>query len=136
SVPVRPGETKPISLIVEVLPAPLGPRKPNDSPVATSKSIASTAVNSPKRLVRPRARISEGWAESGMGAHGTATVRQGLSGSGEGRCAQMTQTCGEQTKRATVREHETPSQESTDGDPARAGRGAPRRSPRRRADGR
>ena len=35
-----------------------GPRKPNASPGATSKSMPSTAVNVPNRFVRPRARIS------------------------------------------------------------------------------
>ena len=81
------GETQPIIRIVEVLPAPFGPRKPNDSPGATSKSIASTAVNSPNRLVRPRAWMSEevdgelgaGTAAdtrvSDMGSHGTAEAR-------------------------------------------------------------
>src|SRR3977135_160777 len=44
--------------IVDVLPAPFGPRKPKASPRDTSKSTPSTAVNSPKRLVRPRAEIS------------------------------------------------------------------------------
>ena len=54
------GETHPIIRIVEVLPAPFGPRNPNDSPGATSKSMASTAVKSPNRLVRPRAWMSGG----------------------------------------------------------------------------
>jgi hypothetical protein len=54
-VPSVTGETQPIIRIVEVLPAPFGPRNPNDSPGATSKSIASTAVKSPNFLVRPRA---------------------------------------------------------------------------------
>jgi hypothetical protein len=83
SVPAVTGETQPIIRIVEVLPAPLGPRKPNDSPGATSKSMASTAVKPPNRLVRPRAWISEegdaasradacaGTGVSGMGRHGT-----------------------------------------------------------------
>ena len=44
--------------IVELLPAPFGPRKPNASPCWTSKSIASTAVKSPKRLTSPRACTS------------------------------------------------------------------------------
>ena len=82
-MPSLTGETQPIIRIVEVLPAPLGPRKPNDSPGATSKSMASTAVKAPKRLVRPRAWMSEVVDEalgagtaadtmvSGMGAHGT-----------------------------------------------------------------
>ena len=61
------GETQPIIRIVEVLPAPFGPRKPNASPRATSKSIASTAVNSPNRFVKPRAWIS---AASGVEAMG------------------------------------------------------------------
>ena len=52
--------------MVVVLPAPFGPRKPNASPGATSKSIASTAVKSPKRFVRARAWMSEGdWACTG-----------------------------------------------------------------------
>ena len=84
-MPSLTGETQPIIRIVEVLPAPFGPRKPNDSPGATSKSIASTAVNAPKRFVRPRAWISEGWAGSGMGAHGTATVASGTVRKCEGR---------------------------------------------------
>ena len=32
---------------VVVLPAPFGPRKPNSSPLGTSRSSASTAVNDP-----------------------------------------------------------------------------------------
>ena len=70
------GETQPIIRIVEVLPAPFGPRKPNDSPGATSKSMASTAVKSPNVLVSPRAWMSEVESTdsgvSGMGGHGTA----------------------------------------------------------------
>ena len=45
----------PIIRIVEVLPAPFGPRNPNASPGATAKSMPSTAVKSPNRLTRPRA---------------------------------------------------------------------------------
>ena len=37
---------------VVVLPAPLGPRKPNTSPLATLSDRSSTAVRAPKRLVR------------------------------------------------------------------------------------
>src|SRR5947209_6304807 len=40
-------------LIVVVLPAPLGPRKPNTSPVATSKLTPRTASRSPKDFFRP-----------------------------------------------------------------------------------
>src|SRR5579875_2113567 len=39
-------------LIVVVLPAPLGPRKPNTSPGATSKSTPFTASTSPKVFTR------------------------------------------------------------------------------------
>src|SRR5215210_1536235 len=59
SVPSLTGETHPIIRIVELLPAPLGPRKPNASPRLTSRSIPSTATRSPKRLTRPRAWIME-----------------------------------------------------------------------------
>src|SRR5436190_7125912 len=58
SVPPLGGETHPIMRMVELLPAPFGPRKPNASPCCTSKSIASTAVRSPKRLTSPRAWTS------------------------------------------------------------------------------
>ena len=58
STPSVTGETQPIMRMVELLPAPLGPRKPKASPRRTSKSTASTAVNDPKRLVSPRAWMS------------------------------------------------------------------------------
>src|SRR5258707_15212074 len=54
------GDTQPIIRIVDVLPAPLGPRNPNDSPRATSKSTGSTAVKSPNFLVIHWAWMSEG----------------------------------------------------------------------------
>src|SRR5689334_21885197 len=41
-----------------VLPAPLGPSRPNNSPRRTSKLTWSTAVKSPKRLVSLRACIA------------------------------------------------------------------------------
>ena len=94
SEPAVIGETQPIIRIVEVLPAPFGPRKPNNSPGATSKSTASTAVNSPNCLVSPRARMSEEVAVvsgadtagdtrvSGMGAHGTARGVASLAAAG------------------------------------------------------
>ena len=47
-----------IRMVVD-LPAPLGPSSPKDSPLATSKSMASTAVKSPYLLVNPRALISD-----------------------------------------------------------------------------
>ena len=40
------------------LPQPLGPRKPNTSARFTSRFSPSTAASWPKRLVRPRARIT------------------------------------------------------------------------------
>src|SRR2546421_8015207 len=47
------GRSRPTSiLMVVVLPAPLGPRKPNSSPAPTSRSRSSTAVRLPYRLVR------------------------------------------------------------------------------------
>jgi hypothetical protein len=38
-------------LMVVVLPAPFGPRKPKSSPVATEKEIPSTAVKLPNFLI-------------------------------------------------------------------------------------
>src|SRR5262249_15308742 len=43
---------------VVVLPEPLGPRKPYSSPASTRRSTWSTAVNRPKRLVRPSVRTA------------------------------------------------------------------------------
>src|SRR6266487_1402094 len=62
SVPPEGGETQPIIRIVEVLPAPFGPRKPNASPRSTSKSTPSTATSSPNRFMSPRACTSGGCA--------------------------------------------------------------------------
>ena len=61
SAPALGGETQPIMRIVEDLPAPLGPRKPNASPRCTSTSIPSTAVKSPKRFTSPVALIIGAW---------------------------------------------------------------------------
>ena len=58
-------ETAPIIRIVVDLPAPLGPSSPNDSPGGTSKSIPSTAVKSPNRLVRPLAAMTGGGSAHG-----------------------------------------------------------------------
>src|SRR5215475_8317788 len=58
SSPALGGDTQPIIRMVDDLPAPFGPRKPNASPRCRSKSIPSTAVKPPNRLTRPRARIS------------------------------------------------------------------------------
>src|SRR2546423_11064490 len=62
SVPLDGGDTHPIMRMVDVLPAPFGPRKPNASPCWTSKSTPSTATSSSKRLTRPRACTSAGCA--------------------------------------------------------------------------
>src|SRR5919106_3915864 len=59
SVPSVTGETHPIMRMVDVFPAPLGPRKPNASPRRRAKSIPSTAVKSPKRFTSPWAWMSE-----------------------------------------------------------------------------
>ena len=58
SVPSVTGDTHAIIRIVLVLPAPLGPRKPKLSPARRRSRCASTAVNDPKRFVRPRAWMS------------------------------------------------------------------------------
>ncbi len=76
SVPSVGWETQPIIRMVEDLPAPLGPRKPNASPAGTSTSMPATAVKSPKRLTRPRAWISDpGWPESEGGPPAASPVR-------------------------------------------------------------
>src|SRR5437763_9130861 len=71
-------------LIVVVLPAPLGPRNPNTSPVATSNSTPRTAWTSPKFLIRPLTAIAGGWplAERSISTNvtGSATVRGFLPG--------------------------------------------------------
>ena len=59
--------------MVEVLPAPLGPRKPNDSPLAMLKSTPSTATKSPKRFSSPCASTmgrSDAVAAAGAGRVG------------------------------------------------------------------
>src|SRR6185312_2452849 len=53
------GGRKPASMRMVVdFPAPLGPRKPSTSPLATRKETLSTAVKLPNRLVRPSISIS------------------------------------------------------------------------------
>ena len=54
-------DTQPIIRMVDDLPAPLGPKKPKTSPRSTSKSMPSTAVKSPNRLVSPQAAIKDTW---------------------------------------------------------------------------
>src|SRR5262249_18365010 len=48
-------------LMVVVLPAPFGPRKPKGSPRATSKSVPRTAGTSPYCLVSPDTEITGSW---------------------------------------------------------------------------
>src|SRR5262245_26370838 len=60
SSPSDLGDAHAIMRIVDVLPAPFGPRNPKASPALTSKSIRSTAVKSEKRFASPRAWTS-GW---------------------------------------------------------------------------
>src|SRR5215469_9386739 len=64
SSPAVGGDTQPIIRMVDDLPAPFGPRKPNASPRLASKSIPSTAVKLPKRLTSPLARIIAGTADT------------------------------------------------------------------------
>src|SRR6476469_9355487 len=59
SSPPLTGETAATIRMVEDLPAPLGPRKPNASPRRTSTSMPLTASKSPNDLRSPRARIME-----------------------------------------------------------------------------
>ena len=52
------GDTQPIIRIVELLPAPFSPRKPNAVPCSTAKSMPSTATKSPKHFVSPLPRTN------------------------------------------------------------------------------
>src|ERR1035437_5701946 len=69
-------------LIVVVLPAPLGPRNPNTSPLATSKSTPRTARTSPKVLMRPRTAMAGTRAVDGLPLVGSiaADTLRGLVG--------------------------------------------------------
>src|SRR5215472_7603309 len=74
SVPAVGGDTQPIIRMVDDLPAPFGPRKPNASPRCRSKSIPFTAVKLPNRLARPRARISGVTADTHVRLHGRSDI--------------------------------------------------------------
>src|SRR5438552_11090983 len=78
NVPAVIGETHPIMRIVELFPAPLGPSMPNASPGSTWKSMPSTAVNEPNRLVSPVATTRA------MEGHRTGTVVSDMTVSGDG----------------------------------------------------
>ncbi len=69
--------------MVEVLPAPLGPRKPNDSPLAMLKSTPSTATKSPKRLTSPCASTMGDAIAPGVGAPVPVDPESGTSVIGE-----------------------------------------------------
>jgi len=62
-LPLVGGETQPIMRMVVDLPAPLGPSTPKISPGATSRSIESTAVTSPKRFTS-RSALMTGWVST------------------------------------------------------------------------
>ena len=74
SSPPLTGETAAIIRIVEDLPAPLGPRKPNASPRRTSTSMPRTASKSPNDLRSPRAEIIRSSAVACSGT--SATVEE------------------------------------------------------------
>src|SRR5213080_81502 len=79
SVPSDGGETHPIIRMVELFPAPFGPRNPKASPLCTSKSIPSTATISSKRFTNPRAWMSGVCSETFTGCNlpGTRAVKKG-----------------------------------------------------------
>src|SRR5687767_12413951 len=60
--------------MVDVFPAPLGPRNPKASPARTSKSMPSTAVNAANRFVRRRARTRGSALD--MAGHSSDAVRR------------------------------------------------------------
>ena len=75
SVPPLRGLMHEIIRMVEVLPAPLGPRKPKDSPLAMVKSTPSTATKSPKRFTRPCASTMGALADAAPASSAEAASR-------------------------------------------------------------
>jgi len=68
------GDSSPVSIfMVVVLPQPLEPRKPKISPRRMRKLTRSTAVKSPKRMVKSRASMAASPSPSGPSG-GIATV--------------------------------------------------------------
>src|SRR5580692_8637696 len=65
---------------VVVLPAPLGPRKPNTSPRNTSKETSEKAVRRPKRLVGLSTVRTGSAPESEGGLDGRRSDDKGLAG--------------------------------------------------------
>ena len=80
SSPLVRVETAPTMRIVVDLPAPFGPRSPNDSPGATSKSMPSTAATSLYFLVRAVAVITGAGTRSTLrgGADARRPVRRSV----------------------------------------------------------
>ncbi len=72
SSPSPTGETAAIIRIVEDLPAPLGPRKPNASPLRTWTSMPLTASKLPNDLRTPRAEIMNSLSATPETLDGTA----------------------------------------------------------------
>ena len=81
-LPLVGGETQPIIRIVDDLPAPLGPRKPNASPRCSSNSIPSTAVKSPNRFVRSVACMRTSESGTRRQYPGLPTISNGYSPTG------------------------------------------------------
>ena len=69
------------------LPAPFGPRKPNVSPRATSKSMPRTASMSPYFLVSPETCTAGGRAPAGPGASASAGPAPVIPSAPGGVCA-------------------------------------------------
>src|SRR5919106_294941 len=79
SDPPLGGEVQPIIRMVDVFPAPFGPRKPKASARRTSKSMPSTATRSPNRLLRERALTRgsiDGEPNQGCGRVGSSSSRR------------------------------------------------------------
>ena len=113
SSPSVTGDAHPIIRIVDVLPAPLGPRKPNASPARTSKSMPSTAVKAANRFVRRRARTSGSPAtmvegaphrarEQGCRSDSTLSASYRMSNDPERAAPRESSVCGEERHESVV----------------------------------
>src|SRR5437764_7184529 len=82
SSPALRGDTQATIRMVDDLPAPLGPRKPNASPGRTSTSMPATAVKSPNLLTSPVAATRAGWdsAVTVTKGNGIRSARQTSAG--------------------------------------------------------
>jgi hypothetical protein len=70
-----------------VLPEPLGPSRITISPLAMSRSTASSAVASPNRLLTPSIRISGSAANPDAPSGSVPTTAAGPAGAASGRGA-------------------------------------------------